>query len=154
MEYNWTEIFKNKSSRELYNIYLGKSALGSEQREYARVELENRNFDFENPDKQRSKWELENLIEEEKSYNNIFFRSHRSWEYLIMGVAGLVFTLIPLIIILRYYISAKQTQDLEGAFFALIIGVAFTVTGFLNYRKKKAREIFRKNRLRELIDKL
>lgn len=154
MEYNWTEIFKNKSTRELYNIYLGKSALGSEQREYARVELENRNFDFENPDKQRSKWELENLIEEEKSYNNIFFRSHRSWEYLIMGVAGLVFTLIPLIIILRYYISAKQTQDLEGAFFALIIGVAFTVTGFLNYRKKKAREIFRKNRLRELIDKL
>ncbi|MBK6967002.1 MAG: hypothetical protein IPH20_24635 [Bacteroidales bacterium] len=154
MEYNWTEIFKNKSTRELYNIYLGKSALGSEQGEYARIELENRKFDFENLDKQRRKWELENLIEEEKSYNSIFFRSYRSWEHLIMGIIGLVFTSISLILLLRHYLTGKQTGDLAGTFFALIFGLAFTIIGFVNYRKKRAREIFRKNRLRELIDKL
>jgi hypothetical protein len=154
MEYNWAEIFKNKGTRELYNIYLGKSALGSEQIEYARIELERRNFDFVNLDKQRKKWELENLIEEEKSYRSIFFRTYRSWEYLIMGIAGILITFFAVISFLRFYLFDNSIGDLTSAFFALIMGPAFLIIGFLNYNKSRKREIFREKRLRELIDKL
>jgi hypothetical protein len=55
MEYNWTEIFKNKTDRDLYDIYLGQTSLNSEQRDFARIELENRNFNFGNLAKQRKK---------------------------------------------------------------------------------------------------
>jgi len=154
MDYNWTEIFKNKTTRELYDIYLGKSTLGPEQIEYARKELESRNFDFVNLDKQRKKWELERLIEEEKSTYFGPFRSPRSWEYLIMVFGGLLTILITLISLLQYYINHKPIGDTTSAFFGLIFGVAFVLVGFLNFRKSRKREAFRKKRQRELIDEL
>ncbi len=155
MDYNWPEIFKNKTTKELYDIYLGKSTLGPEQIEYARIELESRNFDFNNLDKQKQKWELERLIEEEKSSNDFgFFRSPRSWEYLIMGFGGLVFAALSLIALLQHYIYHKAIGDTTSAFFGLIFGVAFVLVGFLNFKKSRKKEEFRKKRLRELIDKL
>lgn len=154
MDYNWTEIFKNKTTRELYDIYLGKSILGPEHKEYARIELERRNFDFDNLDKQRKKWELERLIEEEKSNYFIPFRSPRSWEYLFMGFGGFLFGLNCLIAILQYYIYHKPIGSVSAAFFGLMFGVAFVLVGLLNFRRSRKREAFRKKRQRELIDEL
>lgn len=154
MEYNWKEIFKNKSDRELYSIYLGKSMLGTDAKEFARIELEERNFSFDNMSKQRRKWELENLIEEEKSYSYLFFRSTRSWEYLMMGCFGLFIGVIALISLLRYYFFQKPLDELSGVFFALTLGVVMTIIGFYNYKTKKAREKIRKKRMEELIDEL
>ncbi len=154
MGYNWTEIFKKKTNKELYKIYLGKSSLGSEVEEFARIELESRNFNFKNLDKQRQKWELENLIEEEKSYSTGLFRPTRSKEFIIMGFIGLVTTIIILISLLRYYFLHKPIGDLTAAFFALIIGIIFTTIGFFNYPRKRKKEQFRETRIKELIKKL
>jgi len=96
MKYNLTEIFKNKTNCELYGIYLGQTSLSTEQRDYARVELENRNFNFKNMDKQSYKWDLENLIKAEKSFSIPLFRSIRSWAYLFIGYGWLVIAIIAL----------------------------------------------------------
>ena len=155
MEYNWTEIFKNKTDRELYDIYLGQTSLNAEQRDFARIELENRNFNFKNLDRQRKKWELENLIEEEKSYSIPLFRSTRSWEYLILGFGGLVFAVVALFLILVYYFADhKPITDLTATFFAFVVGSIMTVIGFLKYKSKSAKEKFREKRLKELIKEL
>jgi len=155
MEYNWTEIFSNKTDRELYDIYLGRTSLNSEQRDFARKELENRKFDFKNLDRQRKKWELENLIEEEKSYSIPLFRSTRSWEYLIIGFGGLVLAVIALFLIIVYFFADhKPITDLTATFLAFIIGSVMTVIGFLKYKSKSSKEKFREKRLKELIKEL
>lgn len=46
MIYHWNKIFKRKTAMELYKIYSGQVQLNSEAINYARIELENRNFDF------------------------------------------------------------------------------------------------------------
>lgn len=154
MKYNWPEIFKNKSDKELYNIFLGKSLMGSEVVKFARIELERRNFNFENQDKHLLKCELENLIEEEKSYTTPVFRSIRSWEYIIMGFVGLLITIIALVSLISYYISHKPIGDLTGTSLALVTGTAFTIIGFFNYKRKRKREQFREKRIKELLNKL
>ena len=154
MEYNWKEIFKNKSDRELYRIFIGKSMLSTDAQEFARIELERRNFNFENMDKHRRKWELENLIEEEKSYSYWFFGSTRSWEYLMMGFFGLLLLVIAIVLLLRYYLYQKQLDNLSATFFALAMGALMSIISFYNYKTKKAREEFRKKRIEELINGL
>lgn len=154
MKYNWPEIFKNKSDKELYNIWLGKSLMGSEVIEFARIELERRNFNFKNLDKHLLKWELENLIEEEKSYTSPVFRLIRSREYIVMGFIGLLTTIIALVSLISYYFFHKPIGDLTGTSLALVTGTAFTIIGFFNYKRKRKREQFREKRIKELISKL
>ena len=154
MKYNWPEIFKNKSDKELYNIYLGKSLLGVEVVKFARIELESRNFNFENLDKHLLKWELENLIEEEKQYIVPVFHLTRSWEYLFMGFIGLIITIIALVSLISYYVFHKPIGDLTATSLALAMGTAFTIIGFFKYKRKRKREQFREKRIKELISKL
>ena len=47
MDYNWEEIFRKKNDKELYKIYIGEQKLNLEAKEYAKRELEKRNFNFE-----------------------------------------------------------------------------------------------------------
>jgi len=72
--YNWPEILKNKSRKELYDIYLGKSLLNSEAEKYAEIELRNIGFKFDNLELEKEKMELESLIEEKTSSNSLFFK--------------------------------------------------------------------------------
>jgi len=46
MYYNWIEIFKEKSTKELYEIFCGNSLLPNATIPLAKKELERRNFDF------------------------------------------------------------------------------------------------------------
>ena len=154
MKYNWTEIFKNKTDKELYNIYVGESSLGSEAEEFAKLELENRNFNFKNLDKHRKKWELENLIEEEKSNSRLFFRSTRAWEYKFMAYGGLIITIIVLISIIRFFLVHKPIEDIATLIFIFIPGTIITIIGFVNYTSKKKREQYSEKRIKELIKEL
>ena len=155
MTYNWKEIFKNKTNKELYDIYLGNSLLDSDVVEFARIELENRNFNFQNLNKQKQKWELENLIEEEKSYSYPIFPSIKSWQLLFMGYIGLLFASIALIsLIFHFSFGQNPNYDLTATIMALLFGCAFSVIGFINSKKKRKREQFRENRIKELIKKL
>ena len=99
MGYNWEKIFKSKSTKELYKIFLGDTLLGSETKEFAKKELENRNFDFNDLIKQKKKWELENLIEQQKSEKSLFFRTQTAFEYLMMGIVGVIILLISVILL-------------------------------------------------------
>ena len=156
MEYNWTEIFKNKSEKELYNIYIGRSTLGSEVMQFARIELENRKFNFENLDKNRKKWELEELtLEEEESNNNILFKYTHAKEYLIIGYAGIIYAMIALTAIVRYTLGYHDlNNEVARDFFSLILSVTISIAGFAKYKSKTEREKFRERRLKELIDEI
>jgi hypothetical protein len=67
MSYDWEEILKQKTNKELYQIYLGKSHLPKVVSEKAKKELLNRNFDFNNIQSYKNGWKLKNLREEEQS---------------------------------------------------------------------------------------
>ena len=45
--YNWEVIFKNKTEKELIEIYSGKSQLNFEAEIFAGLELKNRDYDFQ-----------------------------------------------------------------------------------------------------------
>ena len=155
MTYNWKEIFKNKTNKELYDIYLGNSSLGSDVIEFARIELENRKFNFQNLNKQKQKWELENLIEEEKSYSNPIFPSIKAWQYLVMGFIGLLFASISLISLIFHFTNGHNPNyDLTATILALLFGCAFSLIGFINSKKKRKREQFREKRIKELIKEI
>jgi hypothetical protein len=47
MTYNWEKIFQEKSTKELYSIYSGKSMLPDSAIPFAKRELEERKFDFD-----------------------------------------------------------------------------------------------------------
>ena len=154
MAYNWKEIFKNKTDKELYDIYLGNSSLGSDVMEFARIELGNRNFNFQNLDKHSQKWELENLIEEERSYSSPLFPSIKAWQYLFMGSFGLLFASIALISLIIHFTNGQNPNyDLTSTILALLFGSAFSLIGFINSKKKRRREQFREKRIKELIKK-
>jgi hypothetical protein len=61
MTYDWKEIFKNKTTRELYDIYSGKSALPDEPIQFAKEELDKRNFDFNNIESFKESSKLEDI---------------------------------------------------------------------------------------------
>jgi hypothetical protein len=70
MSYNWDEIFKHKSNRELYNIYLGKCHLPKDVGLIAKKVLEQRGFDFNNIGKYSIGWKLSDLTKEEYDINH------------------------------------------------------------------------------------
>jgi len=65
MSYDWEEIVKTKSNKELYDIVVGRKVLSKDAVTFAKAELENRNFDFDNMEANRTAWALSSLLEEE-----------------------------------------------------------------------------------------
>jgi hypothetical protein len=100
MSYDWEKIFENKTNKELYDIYSGNSMLPIETIEYARNELERRNFDFNDINNNRSAWELsELLIEVEQAQqvlkeNRVNIIPYKSLYFLIPGILVVYFVLL------------------------------------------------------------
>ena len=91
MSYNWEKIFKNKTDKELYEIFLERKQLGAEAKEFAEVELKSRNFNFDNIDSHKKKWTLEKLIEEERNESgtySLFRWTSNSKHSLMMAIGG------------------------------------------------------------------
>lgn len=65
MTYTWDNIYKQKTDRELFAIYV-KGAIAEKNKvaEY----LTKRGFDFENVQKYKDEWELEKLIKEYQTW--------------------------------------------------------------------------------------
>ena len=92
MTYNWKEIFKSKSDLELYKIHIGETILNNEAKEFAEEELKSRDFDFNNLEKHKRKWELERLIEEDRyESKNYYLGISNSMQYLILSIGSAVF---------------------------------------------------------------
>jgi len=155
MNYNWEKIFKEKSDKELYEIFIGKQKLNEDARIFAEQELKLRNFDFVNLNKQKKKFELEKLIEEEKASKTFSFFSTNEKKFLIMGIFGIFFLLLNILDFFFDFIEKSNTDTtLINKYFFILIGLVFSIVGLIGYRRKKKRRKYRERKIRELIKEL
>lgn len=118
-DYNWEEIFKKKTEKELVDIYTGKSVLGFDAEIYAGLELKIRNYDF-NKIQEIHNAKVEKLKKEISDFQNLDFKSSGFLKKQIMYFVGIILVLIILI-----------TDDLNSNFRlykALIYLVIFIVS--------------------------
>lgn len=147
MNYNWEQIFKDKSNHELYEIYCGESNLPDLTIPFAKRELENRNFDFENMEANRDAWKLSNLIQDEDIYESeVMMRklTHVSLNVYLLVIFGII-------ILFLFVIPDALLTGLP-----IIISVATLLILFNNfiYKIQQEKIIKVRNEKRELIAKL
>ena len=149
MSYNWEEIFRDKSNHELYEIYCGESNLPDLTIPFAKKELENRNFDFENMEANRDAWKLSNLIQEDDIYESeVMMRklTHVSLNVYLLVILGIV--------MLFLFVFPDELKT--GLAITIIISVS-TVLILLNnfiYKIQQKNIIKVRNEEQELIAKL
>ena len=156
MTYNWEKIFKSKSDKELFQIYLGKTHLDTEAKSFAEAELKIRNFDFNNLERHRKKWELEELVEEEKENKRFLgVRTARSNDFLTMGIFALVLMIAG---VLNMFFNFLDTPDRvltpTEKTFIIIGGLGFSIFGFIMYNRRIRKEKKKEKRVKELIAQL
>lgn len=142
MYYNWEEIFAEKSNKELYNIYCGNSSLPESTIPFAKKELENRNFDFDNMEVNRAAWRLSSLMDEdaffESQIKKLFYIPIK---YYLLGVI--------LLIIIFFFIAPRSHDSIYIGFVSfLLIGTIYFFSN--NYLFKKQQEEIRKRRKEKL----
>jgi hypothetical protein len=155
MSYNWEKIFKNKTDKELYEIFLGRKQLGAEAKEFAELELKSRNFNFDNIDSHKKKWTLEKLIEEERNESGTYslfrwtFNSKHSLMMAIFGAfSGLLMTFDYFFDFMTKTNGSKNQYEQIGF---IIFFFVFSVFGLISYLRKRKNESQRKEKIKELI---
>ena len=158
MSYNWEEIFKGKSDKELLEIYLGEKHLNNEAKEYAEKELKSRKFDFDNIDSYKKRWMLEKLIEEERNESGTysFFQwSYNSKQSLMMAIGG---AFLGLLMTFDYFFdfmtktNGSKNQYEQIGF--IIFFFAFSVFGLISYFRKRKNENQRQETIKKLINEM
>lgn len=151
MSYDWEKIFENKTNKELYEIYSGNSLLPNETVEYARQELEKRNFDFKDIDGNKSAWKLTELIIEKERAQNILNENkikiipYKSLYLLIPGI------LVVYVVLFEYF-----NINLTIYFPFLMIVFTLLYVSFTNrvYAKQLEEQKERLKKITELKEKL
>lgn len=158
MSYNWEKIFKNKTDKELYEIFLGRKQLGTEAKEFAEVELKLRNFNFDNIDSHKNKWTLEKLIEEERNESGVyslFQWSFNSKHHLMTTIVGTVgFLLMTLDYFFDFMTKTNGSKNPYEQIGFIVFFFAFSIFGMISYFKKKKQENKRKMKIKELINEM
>jgi len=156
MGYNWEKIFSNKTDKELYKIYSGKSHLGNEAKSFAEIELKKRKFNFKNIDRHKKKWKLEKLIQDEREENKAVGPGiSKALHVLLSGILGTLFTLLMVLDIFFNFLDPTG-KDINGfeRFFYIAVGLGMSLIGFISYRIKKKRERIRNKEIKELLNQL
>ena len=151
MSYDWEKIFENKTNKELYEIYSGNSFLPNETVEYARQELERRNFDFNDMEGNKSAWKLSELLREYEraqqvlNENKIRIIPYKSLYFLIPGI------IVVYIVLLKFL-----NINLTIYFPILMIGLTLWYVSFTDriYAKQGEEQKNRLKRINELKEKL
>ena len=143
--YNWEAIFKNKTEKELIEIYSGKSQLNFEAEIFAGLELKNRDYDFQKIE-DIHKRKIEELKIEIEDFENLEFRKSKYFRDQIMYGIGIV-VLIILLITNQKPIFEKEIYHYYKAAFYLF----FTLIAFLTARWNFER--FKKNKKKMIIEK-
>ena len=122
MTYNWEEIFKEKSTKELYEIYSGKSMLQNSAIPFAKRELENRNFDFADIEKYKELWKVES-IEENQTYlqMDLQTRIHFTFKEYVF------FTLFLILLFLVFH----KRLGFENVIVPIIIPIIILISSFI-----------------------
>jgi uncharacterized membrane protein (DUF485 family) len=147
MDYNWEEIFKEKSNKDLYNIYIGNSMLPKETISFAKKELEDRHFDFDNMEANKTAWKLSKLIDEddmfetEVSMRKLTKISLKSYLLITFGIVLLFLLLFP----------DSTTKGLPMSI--LIMTIIILINNYI-YKLRQAGVDKRRNEILELTEKL
>jgi Flp pilus assembly protein TadB len=149
MDYDWEKIFKNKTSKELFDIVTGKVILSSEAFNFAVSELKRRGFDTNDVTFNRKVLRLSNLISENEYEavfrNNFIHISFKSYILLVIGI-----TLFSLIL-------NKYSEITMSIGTILILIGAVTIIVLLenvNYKMRKRKQIKRINEIKKLKSEL
>jgi membrane protein insertase Oxa1/YidC/SpoIIIJ len=147
MSYNWEEIFKDKSNQELYEIYSGESNLPDLTIPFAKNELENRNFDFENMEANRDAWKLSNLIQEDDIYESeVMMRK--------LTYASLNFYLLVIFVIIIFFLFVIPNELLYGLPITISVSTVLILLNNYIYKIQQKNISKLRNEKRELIAKL
>jgi hypothetical protein len=157
MAANWENIYSKKTSLELYKIYRGLHNPTFNERKLAEKILTERNFDFNNVEKYKDKWELETIIKDFKEERDSILGGFQvSPTGLLLGAIGSAFGL--LILLIRSIIALINYQKTKTFDFELLIGIAFSLLAvvlFTYFYKSRKKEVEAKDkRFDELSDKL
>ncbi len=132
MDYDWKEIFKEKSTKELYDIYCGNSFLPISVIAFAKKELESRNFDFKNSKNMVLDLQLEALAGEAADIIlSLRNRPHYSLKSVL--IIMLIFTL-PIFLLAGNNNVPIINTILFSAFLLLCVLLSLMVN---NYNRKK-----------------
>ena len=144
MDYDWKQIFKNKTNNELYDIVIGKVVLSNNAVKFAKLELEKRNFDFSNMEANKKAWKLSNLIEEE--HNAQLEITGRKFSYISLKIYLLV--VLGFVLVYFYLNYYTKTTFEDGLFITYITIITFLVVlnNFIHLKQKK----FHKERVRKI----
>ena len=138
MEYDWEEIFKNKTDKELFEIFSGKSFLPESAIPYAKKELEKRNFDFKNIDLYLKTWKLHSLEEDIDSREDSIYK-HKPVSlsyYIFFSIFGI---LVVLFVFRNCHLPNKVLIiGLSIATNLFIVGIKYFIDKVINnYQSKK-----------------
>ncbi|MFO7658374.1 MAG: hypothetical protein R6W78_15050 [Bacteroidales bacterium] len=153
MTYNWPEILKNKTDKELYDIYLGKTFLPKEVQQLSKQELIIRNFDFNNIEKHKLAWQLASIVEEETHEK---LGDNRS-KFAYIKFSHYVVIIIVFLILSLFVYFLKQEHSIINVEF-ILLGVAFISLGsilsnFL-HKKEKAYISKRNSKRNQIVQQL
>ena len=146
MSYDWKEIMKSKTTKELFEIAIGKTQLDKEAMNAADDELKNRNFSLENKEPIRNKIEFESLVKEQEVED---FRLKNSLFPIENKYFSKEVTIIGLLIIGVLLILFFEDSMLDKIVHSMIL-ISFLIYFVFNIKKKKNRALFRKERIEEL----
>ena len=144
MGYQWERIFKDKTEKELVQIYRGDSHLDFEAGIYAGLELINRNYDFNRIREihiqriQQMEGEVESL-RKLKFTNTKYFRNMLLGGIPLLGFAGAILQNPPDLGQMDDY---HLFQFLVGGFI-LLAGVVVPKWTYNRFRRRVEREIAR-----------
>jgi amino acid permease len=151
--YDWEKIFKNKTDKELYHIFIGETILNDEVKLPAEIELKNRKFDFDNIERHSMKWELEELKQEDSRKNSfISRRKMKAQDLLQIFYIGLIFTLFAILnLFFNFLNSSNETQSFHEKILILLAIIGINVFIYIEYRLIKKSKVRRNTRIQELI---
>ncbi len=147
MSYDWKEIMKSKSIKELFEIATGRLHLDKEAMNAAEDELKNRNFSLDNKEPIRNNIEFESLVKEQEEED---FRLKNSLlppiesKYFSKEAATIILLMIGVLLILFL-----ETSMLDKIIHSIIL-TSFLIYYVFNIKRKKDRALFRKGRIDEL----
>jgi hypothetical protein len=149
MEYDWEKIFKNKTSKELFDIVSGKVILSYEAVDFAIAELKRRGVDTNDIEFNNKVWRLSNLISD-NDYETVFGNNsiHISLKSYILIIVG--------IITISLGLDQYSNITISTGTILFLIAIITIIVLFENvsYKIRKQNQIKRINEIKKLKSEL
>lgn len=152
--YNWEAIFKNKTEKELIEIYSGNSQLNFEAEIFAGLELKNRNYDFRKIE-DIHKRKIEKLKIEIVEFEKLEFRKSKFFKKQLLYGIGIVIMIILLITNQKPIFEKEKYDQFKAIVYLFIALIAFLTArwNFERFKKNKEKTIIEKKELLNKISK-